>query len=147
MRKKDNLRIVTLTRSIVPSTAFGYCRRGLQTFLTILSLLSPCLQVLQWLCLPPATIKVLPLHFIVYNQLSCLYNSFLLPIIMPSSLQEVICWSDTPNFHHYELATTFMWQLVAQGSKDYIGVKPLTLYSRRNVKVLAQVNILLLSPK
>ncbi len=131
MKKKDNLRIVTFTGSIVPSTSLGYCLRGLQTFLTLLSLLSPCLQVLQWFCLPLATIEVLPLHFIVYNQLSSFYSSYLLPIIMPSNLQEVICWLVTPDFHHYELATTLLWQPVAQGSKDYLRVKPLTLSQKK----------------
>ncbi len=147
MRKKDNLKVVTFIRSIIHSTSLGYCLKGMQTFLTLLSLLSPCLQVLQQFCLPPTTIKVLPLHFIIYNQLSYFYNSYLLPIVMPSNLQKVTCWFVTPNFHHYELATTLLWQLVTQGSKDYLGVKPLTLCPRRNAEVLAQVNILNLSPK
>ncbi len=108
--------------------SFNVCRyylRGLSTLLMMLSFPSPCLQVFQWLCLPLVTFEVFPLHFIIYNQLSSLYNFCLLPIAMPSKLQEVTCWFVTLNFHHHKLIVTFLWQLIAQGSKEYLVVNPL----------------------
>ncbi len=103
----------------------GYCLGDLQTFLTLSSFPSPCMQVLQWLCLQPAALKILPLHSIICNQMSSLYSFCLLPTIVPFNMQEVTCQFVTPNFHKQGLAITFLWQPVVQGFKVYLMVSPL----------------------
>ncbi len=143
---------------------FRYYLGGLQTFLTLLSLPSPCLQVLQWFYWPLVALEVPPLHFIVYNQLSSLYNSCLLLAIVPSSMQKVTCWFVTLDFHHHGLVVTLLWQPIAQGFRNYLVVNPLfsileanslglqklpcgqpfILYPRRNAEILVQGSILLL---
>jgi hypothetical protein len=120
MKKKENLRIITLTRYVVPSTSPGYYLRGLQTFLTLLILPSTCVQVFKWFYLPPATFNVPPLDSFIYNPL--LYPLQLLPIAYRNAFQPI----GNNLLVYYPLISTTMDLLLPSCGNNSLGLQRLS---------------------
>ncbi len=148
MRNGQKLKVATFTCSIMPSTLMDVVQLGVHRPTTIVPHM-PCVQVLQWLCLPPTTLWEVP------SMLSIIYNQLLSILSFPIASNNTFTFTKgyqlvcplVFNFHHQGVIVTLMWQLIAWCSKGHQVVNPITLYPRRNVKMLSQGNILLIQNK
>ncbi len=123
MRKKENLREVILKDSIVLSTSPDITQGSTNLSNVIVP---PFSMLVNFLVTLPTTYTL--------NVLT-MWPFHLQPIVIP------------PDFRRHGLVVTLLWQPIIQGSRDYRRINPLTFYPRKNVEIVIQRNILLLSLK
>ncbi len=111
--KKKKLKTIILIGYVIPSMSPQYCLGGLQTFLMLLSFPSTCMQVLQWLCLPPTTPNVFHLDPFIYSPLS--YPLYFLPITYCNAFQHA---GGDLMVYYPLISTTMDWLLPFYGSQQ-----------------------------
>ncbi len=124
-KRGENLGVITLLGSIVPSTPSRYCLRGLQTFLPLLSFLPHAYRSyggftchLQPLRKPSSTMYLITNCFL-FELLHSAYNNTSQP-----ARNNLLVYS-LSNSHHQRLVATLLWQPIVWCSKSYPWLAPL----------------------